>query len=128
MWTKWIKLTDLEYKYNDTTIHKHFYYDSPAVYELAIGGPRMGSLEISYVGITDNFRRRMNQHASGYSNISKKIDDACNNGKTIYCRFSKRNTRDIVLEIEKNFLKNYSYSWNIIGNQKRIKQIKIFRL
>ena len=111
-WTVWRKLAeDDEYLPVD--------FQKSACYQLGIGGPRGGGIRIKYIGYSSNLRDRMRSYGNHGSNISKEIDEAIEEGYSIFYRFKKCNTEQQAQECEQRQLRQLSrlrnrsrYMWN----------------
>jgi hypothetical protein len=109
-WTRWRKLADEEYWYDDYCDH-----DGPACYELGVGSDR-GTVAPTYVGETGNERRRMSAYARHGSHLSSTIDSYLDRGYVLYYRGLAVDTKSEAREIQDFMLSNYEYEWNQIGN------------
>lgn len=113
-WTKWRKLAEGIHWHDDI-----FDWDGPACYELALAGPRGGSLKIMYVGETDNEKRRMTQYGSYGSHIKEEIKKGIRDRWTLWYRAQSFQTKKQAKAFQDNLLKKHNYPWNTINNVER---------
>lgn len=111
-WTEWRFLAH-EKEWSDGD----FDWKGPAVYELAVGGPRAGDINIVYVGETGGEGVRIAAYGSGRSHIEHFIDEALRNGWTMWYRASSRETKELAKATQDNLLRQYYYPWNTIGQR-----------
>lgn len=110
-WTKWRKIADKNYWYDED-----FDYEGPACYELAIGGPRGGNIDIKYAGETKNERSRISAYASHGSHLSEIIDWHLKKGYVLYYRAQSKKSKAAAKIMQNNLLEEYNYDWNIQHN------------
>ena len=107
-WTNWRKIADKDYWYDEELDH-----EGAACYELAIGGPRGGNMEIKYVGETKNEKERIGAYASHGSHISEIIDEHLGRGFTLYYHAQDKKTKAAAKKMQDNLLSKHYYDWNI---------------
>ncbi len=107
-WTDWRKIADYGNWYDELLD-----WDGPAVYELAIGGPRGGDLEIGYVGETSNEKQRIVAYASHGSHLSKIIDSHLKDDRHLYYRAQAKKSKEEAVLMQNRLLSGYDYAWNI---------------
>jgi hypothetical protein len=106
-WTGWKKLAE----------YKHWYIDElpgsePGCYELAVGGPRGGNLQILYVDESGNLRQRLATYGRSGSHLKRLIDDYLSRGKTLFFRTQRKTCKDEAVKMQDRQLRQYKYGWN----------------
>ena len=107
-WTKWRKIADEKNWYP-----KELDWDGPACYELAIGGPRGGKLQIKYVGETSNEKKRVSAYAKHGSHLSQIIQDHLAQGWHLFYRAQTTNSKEEAIRRQDSLLADFDYDWNI---------------
>ncbi len=107
-WTNWKLIARKGEWYSD-----QLDWDGPACYELAIGGPRGGTLRIVYVGETSNEKKRMSAYASVGSHLKQIIGWHLNQGWYLYYRARSAASRKEAIKMQNALLARYYYDWNI---------------
>jgi hypothetical protein len=107
-WSRWRKLCDEDYLYNE-----HLDWDGPVCYELALGGPRGGGLEIVYVGESGNARQRLSRHGLERSHLRETIRAYLRQGWCVFCRVQRKESKSEAVRLQNSRLAKYSYPWNI---------------
>lgn len=110
-WTIWRKIADKHNWYSD-----RLDWDGPACYELAIGGPRGGNIQIKYVGETSNEKKRVSAYARHGSHLSEIIDDHLKRGWNLFYRAQAMNSKHEAILMQDSLLMSYDYDWNILLN------------
>ena len=95
---------------------EHLKYGGPATYELGLGGPRYGNIGSVYVGETGNLRKRMSDYGKEGSHLNDVIDEALDQGYSLYFRYQRRRTKWTAQRSEMYYLDKYDYDWNIASN------------
>lgn len=107
-WSSWRKLCDQDYLYNE-----HLNWDGPVCYELAVGGPRAGGLEIVYVGESGNARQRLSMHGLERSHLRDTIRAHLRQGWCLFWRVQRKGSKWAAVELQNNLLARFDYPWNI---------------
>ena len=111
-WTNWRRIADHGICYIDVLDH-----DGPAVYELAVAGPRGGALQTVYVGETVNERSRIKSYAEIGSHLSKEIRDHLRNGWSLWYRAQAVADKHAAVVMQNRLLARFDYHWNIHRNR-----------
>ena len=112
-WTQWRKVADQQFWFDEA-----FDWDGPACYELALGGPRGGDIQIVYCGETGNEKRRVIQYASHGSHLSEIIHSHLREGWNLFYRAQSKNSKEEAVHLQNNLLRQYEYPWNVQLNGK----------
>ena len=112
-WTRWRKIADRYQWFSEV-----FDYDGPACYELGTGGPRMGAIQIHYVGETASERERIACYAKNGSHLAKIVNSHLRDGWTLYYRARCCQTKAAAKQMQDNLLRRFEYDWNILLNGK----------
>lgn len=112
-WTAWRKIADRKHWYGE-----ELDWDGPACYELAIGGPRRGNLEIVYVGETSNEKRRVATYASNGSHLAIVVASHLREGWHLYYRAQAKNSKGDAKAMQDRLLGRFDYPWNVHLNAK----------
>ena len=112
-WTHWRKIADRNHWFDDTLD-----WDGPACYELALAGPRRGSLRIVYVGETVNERKRVIAYASHGSHLADIIRQHLRQGWYLFYRAQLKKSKQAAVRMQNNLLAEFDYDWNIVLNEK----------
>jgi GIY-YIG domain-containing protein len=112
-WTNWKKLAT-EHEWFDDDFDE---YNGPACYELALGGPRGGELEIMYVGETKHEKTRIKQYARDGSHLSKEIGRELRAGWTLWYRAQAKSTKRLARAMQDHLLAKHDYPWNLLGQR-----------
>lgn len=113
VWTQWREIADRNHWYSDMLD-----WDGPACYELAIGGPRGGNLEIVYVGETVNEKRRVAGYASHGSHLARIIASHLRDGWHLFYRAQAKGSKEKAVRMQNYLLGKYDYDWNVQLNAK----------
>lgn len=106
-WTEWKKLAEGQHWYNNVLPGSE-----PGCYELAIGGPRRGGLEITYVGESGNLRQRLARYGCSGSHLAELITDHLDGGWSLFFRIQRKPCKEIAVEMQDRRLRSYEYPWN----------------
>ena len=107
-WTQWRKIADQKYWYAEALD-----WNGPACYELAIAGPRRGSLHIVYVGETSNESKRIIAYAKHGSHLSKIVHSHLVDGWHLYYHARTAATKEEAVQTQDRLLARWDYDWNI---------------
>ena len=110
-WTNWRALASDKH-WSDEDLD----WDGPACYELALSGPRGGSLQIVYVGETESERRRIASYAAHGSHLRAEIDRSLRQGWTLCYRARATGTKAEAVAAQNALLNRFNYDWNIARN------------
>lgn len=91
-------------------------WDGPACYELALAGPRGGSLRPVYVGETSNERKRLAAYAAHGSHLSVEISHSLRQGWTLCYRARALRSKAAAVAAQDALLDRFDYDWNIARN------------
>ncbi len=109
--SNWYLLADRDNYYLD-----ELDYDGPACYELGIKEPGDYEPYPVYVGETGNLSARMESYAVDGSHLSDPIDYHLDQGFTLYFRFIPVRTKEFAKRLEKKYLDEIDYDWNLQNN------------
>jgi hypothetical protein len=107
-WTHWRKIAD-RHGWDSDLLD----WDGPACYELAIAGPRGGTLEIVYVGETSNEMRGLVAYAQHGSHLSEIIHWHLARGWHLYYRAQGHRSKRSAIAMQDNLLARWDYDWNL---------------
>jgi len=109
-WTDWRKIAEGAFWFDDA-----FDHDGAACYELALAGPRGGSLMPMYVGETCNETRRIRDYACNGSHLTVEIISHLRRGWSLWYRAWAHDTKQSAKGMQDRLLLEYRYPWNVIG-------------
>lgn len=112
-WSNWRKITDNDFAFLDN-IRCH---SGPAVYELAVAGPRGGNKKVVYIGETKLEQHRISEYAKRGSHLVNLIDAETALGHTIWYRAIARASKEDAKDMQDRRLRDYTYPWNIHGQR-----------
>jgi hypothetical protein len=112
-WTRWRKIADCRQWYDD-----RLDWDGPACYELAIGGPRGGKLQIVYVGETINERKRVAAYAAHGSHLAEIVAWHLKRGWHLFYRAQAKVSKQHAIRMQNSLLAKFDYDWNIQLNSR----------
>ena len=109
-WTQWRRLANKDVWYPDT-----LGYEGAACYELGIKGKWKRYIIKTYVGNTDNLRRRMTEYAKNGSHLHSIVSKYWKYDYTLLYRYYALSSKQKAVNMEKELLEKYGlerYPWN----------------
>ncbi len=110
-WTSFRPLATLHDWSSDSLDH-----DGPAVYELAIAGPRGGGLRTVYLGETGNERRRLAAYGRDGSHLGEIIAWHMRQGWHLHYRAVALPSKEAARTLQNRLLARFDYDWNLSLN------------
>jgi hypothetical protein len=105
-WTPWKKIADRLTWYQD---HAMFL---PVCYELGVGEPGQGPVDVVYAATTPSERQMMEEFAAGGTPISDKLTTELNAGREIFFRCQGLPTPDAGAVLLSEALAARPHPWN----------------